>query len=168
MLNYLSQMQDETAFYQKLQSRNCSFFSTRFWWHLLTQLSLCYVVIYYIRNYWQFPPYVVMLSECDLCFFFLFSFFVFHIGWTLTTKKQLLKHLKIYFDFSFTHHMSPPCHPLFQLVWEHLFVCVPVCLCVCVHECVCVLYDCVGINTCIIFRLCVSYRQACRPSVLLC
>lgn len=137
MLNYLSQMQDETAFYQKLQSRNCSFFSTRFWWHLLTQLSLCYVVIYYIRNYWQFPPYVVMLSECDLCFFFLFSFFVFHIGWTLTTKKQLLKHLKIYFDFSFTHHMSPPCHPLFQLVWEHLFVCVPVCLCVCAWMCVC-------------------------------
>lgn len=113
------------------------FFSTRFWWHLLTQLSLCYVVIYYIRNYWQFPPYVVMLSECDLCFFFLFSFFVFHIGWTLTTKKQLLKHLKIYFDFSFTHHMSPPCHPLFQLVWEHLFVCVPVCLCVCAWMCVC-------------------------------
>lgn len=63
--------------------------------------------------------------ECDFCFFFL----ILRVWGRMDTddKTQLLKHLKMYFVFSFTHHVTP-CHPLCQLVSEH---------CVCARVCVC-------------------------------
>lgn len=95
----LFKMQDEITFYQNFRHVTAVF--------PLDSDGISCQYIYTIRNYWQFPPYLVMLSENDLCFVF-FSFYVFHIGWTLMTK-QLLKHLKIFFLF---YHSRIIRHPL--------------------------------------------------------
>lgn len=130
MLNYLSETQDEIAFYEtKTPVTQLQFF------HQISVASsnpvvrargsLFHVVIYYLE---LSSSQLVMLSEYILCF--CFSFYVFHIGWTLTTK-QLLKHLKIYFVLSFIVLHVTPLSSTISAGVTTLRVCVCACVCVC-------------------------------------
>lgn len=82
------------------------FFSSRLWLDLLTLLSewmgsvSLFMCLCTISNYWQIHLGLLRSVNMIYVLYFVLFSFVFHNGWTVTTK-QLLKHLKTYFVLSF-------------------------------------------------------------------